>query len=190
MSDRITSCKRTLTKTDSKNTKWPKGAPKFTMSFVQLLIAHSSCWHTVEKQQKDLFSQNTKTKWYDNYDIKRKTFHFYFLGSSLCRALCYIEIINNYSLTNTEHVLSFYSFAPNERKNWKICCNRLCIVSFHVFFLVRFFFLSCQRRKKLKLSLAWAFVSFGRQTEQKKESEFLTFFNTMNMFFLVLILHF
>lgn len=49
---------------------------KFTMSFVKTSDCTFIIWHMVG-QTKRLFSQNSDTKWYDNYDINRKSYHVY-----------------------------------------------------------------------------------------------------------------
>ena len=112
------------------------------------------------------------------------------LPFSIC---CCSQIINNYSLTNTEHVLSsffsFFFFTPasekkNEREIGKFLLQKTlyCFIYFFLFFSVA---VKCQIRRKKNEIVSSMSICVLRQTNEKRE--FLTFFNTMNMLFLVLI---
>lgn len=103
--------------------------------------------------------------------------YFVYFFLNCCR---YSGIINNYLLTNTKNI----SYRPKRKKwnkKWRNCWKRLCIVSLQE--TNEFFSNVRYSNGKQNCLIFTAFMSFGRQTNR----EFLTFFNTTNTVFLVLI---
>lgn len=108
-----------------------------------------------------------------------------FIHRVLCRFFLnccrYSGIINNYLLTNTKNI----SYRP-KRKKRKKKMEKLLEKTLHCFIArdKRIFFSNVKYSNgKQNCLIFTAFMSFGRQTNR----EFLTFFNTTNTVFLVLI---
>lgn len=89
---------------------------------------------------------------------------------------------NNKQLFANEHKKHLLSSkAKKRKKKWRNCWKRLCIVSLQE--TNEFFYNVRYSNGKQNCLIFTAFMSFGRQTNR----EFLTFFNTTNTVFLVLI---